>query len=293
MHRLPIALTLVAVLAATGCPQYELTGKSATAVARVERTNGELAPTAAIPYPDTFTFDGSQSFVGNNDSAADKFTWTWYMVPEESGWEVGSSDGFSDPNGVRTEVTPPALGTYMAELVAESDTGGASTNLAVATAFAVNLQGLEFRLTWDADTTDLDLHVINGSSLQGAYWTDNDCYFGNPTPDWGMPGEGVDNPMLIEDVDTGYGPESVNISNPADGTFAVAAAYHNDWDTGITTVPDVAVYVDGVEIHSFPGSQLQMGDVQFMGTFTWPDAVGANDGAVFGHQQLGGPPYNE
>lgn len=293
MRALPIALFLALTLLATGCPQYELTGKNATAIARVEKTNGELAPTAAIPYPDSFIFDGSESYVGNNDQAATKFRWTWYLVPDGCDWELDSSDGFDDPHSVRTTVHPSALGTYMASLRAESETGGISTNLAVATAFAINLQGLEFRLTWDADTTDMDLHVINGASLQGAYWSDNDCYFGNPTPDWGMPGEGLDNPVFIEDIDTGYGPESINIQNPADGVYAVAAAYHNDWDTGITTVPEVGIYVDGVQIHSFSGSQLQMGSVQFMGTFSWPDASGTNDGSVFTHLQLGGPPYNE
>jgi len=293
MRALSLVLILVPILLATGCPQYELTGKNATAIARVERTDGELAATAAIPYPEPIIFDGSQSYVGNNDQVASHFTWTWYNVPEESGFTIGGSEGFDDPGNERATVVPTALGTYMASLVAEGDTGGMSTNLAVATAFAVNLQGLEFRLTWDTDTTDMDLHVVNGASLQGAYWTDNDCYFGNPTPDWGMPGEGVDNPTFIADNDTGYGPESINIQNPADGTYAVAAAFHNDWDTGVTAVPEVSVYVDGVEIHSFAGSQLQMGGVQFLGTFTWPDAVGANDGSLFTHQQLGGPPYNE
>ncbi len=284
------ALSLAVGLTA-GCVQYDLTVEAATAVAKVETTDGELAPTAAIPFPSDITFDGSQSYV-TGDHPASRFQWTWYSVPEGSGLEVGTDDGFDSPRQERTTFTPPVLGAYMAQLTAQGDTGDPSGNLAVATAFAVDLQGLEFELTWDQDVTDLDLHVINSGDIAD-YWTDRDCYFGNPSPDWGMPGEGVDNPLYGGDVDDGYGPEAVNIVQPADATYVVAVAYHNDWGTGATTAPQVDVKLDGAVLHTFEGVPLSEQDVLFMGTFTWPTEAATDTGQVLTHGGLGGPDYNE
>ncbi len=291
MTRIAIPFVLF-VLALSGCQQYELTVKAATAVAKVENAEGELRATAAIPFPQTITFDGSQSYIGTADSPASHFLWTWYDVPEGCGLDLDSSDGFSNPNKMVTDFEPPMLGAYMARLTAEGETGGPSENLAVATAFAINIQGLEFALTWDQDATDLDLHVINTGSPND-YWTDNDCYFGNPTPDWGMVGEGVDNPMMISDVDTGYGPESIAIVEPADGVYGIAVTYYNDWDTGATTAPSVAVRMDGAELHTFSGPALSEGDVVFLGTFQWPSEAVTEDGTMYTHGGLNGPNYND
>lgn len=287
------ATIFAALVLCMGCTQYDLSVGSATAVANVVTPEGELASTGAFPFPQLITFDGSQSYAGTATSPASNFQWTWYEVPEASGWAVGSSDGFSHPKGEQTTVTPPAVGTYMASLVAAGDNTADSVNLAVATGFAINLQGLEVRLSWDKDTTDMDLHLINGGQVQGSYWTANDCYFGNPTPDWGMQGEGIDNPSLIYDVDDGYGPESVNIVQPTEGVFAVAVAYHNDWDTGVSATPQVSLWHDGAPLHTFQGSSLDEGDVQIMGTFDWPFTAATDDGSIRGHVELGGDPYNE
>ena len=292
-HRVFPLLFVVLLVSSFSCVQYELTVPSATAVARIVDTDGELRATAAIPFPIAFTFDGSRSTVDNVDTPASDFDWTWYDVPDESSWEIGSSDGFGDPDGETTTVTPEAPGAYMARLRVSGESAGDSSNLSVATGFAVNIQGLEFRLTWDADTTDLDLHLINGQDLNGTYWTVNDCYFGNPTPDWGLLMEGLDNPAFLEDVDAGYGPESIQMIQPADGTYAVAVAYHNDWDTGATTIPEVSIWYDGQVIHAYPGATLEEGEVMFMGTFEWPGQTALDVGTIHQHLALGGDPYNE
>lgn len=291
MTRLTILIVLC-VFALAGCQQYELSVKAATAVAKVENSEGELRATAAIPFPQTITFDGSQSYVGSADAPASKYLWTWYAVPEGCGLDLDSSDGFDTPNKMQTDFDPPMLGAYMAHLTAEGDSGDPSTNLAVATAFAINIQGLEFSLTWDQDATDLDLHVIN-TGLAQDYWTDNDCYFGNPTPDWGMIGEGIDNPMMISDVDSGYGPESIAIVEPSDGVYGVAVTYYNDWDTGATTTATVSVRMDGAELHSFTSPALNEGDVVFLGTFQWPSEAATDDGTMYTHGGLNGPNYND
>jgi len=291
--RVRITALLSTALLAAGCVQYDLAVGGATAIANVVTPTGDLASTAAITFPGEITFDGSESFAGSEETPATNFTWTWYDVPEESGWAIGSSDGFDSPHGEQTSVAPPVLGAYMAALEAAGNNTAGSINLAVATGFSVQLQGLEVRLTWDKNNTDLDLHLINGTQLTGNYWTINDCYFGNPSPDWGMQGEGLDNPVLLTDVDTGYGPESINVVEPTDGTYAVAVAYHNDWDTGVTTTPQVSLWYDGEELHTYQGTELSEGDVQFMGTFDWPYSAAADEGGVSSHLSLGGAPYNE
>ena len=68
---------------------------------------------------------------------------------------------------------------------------------------------------------------------QGAEWFDRlqDCFFGNPSPDWGNIGELDDNPSLDIDDTDGAGPENINLDNPQDtdalgGVYRVGAHYY-------------------------------------------------------------------
>ena len=58
-------------------------------------------------------------------------------------------------------------------------------------------------LSWDTNLHDVDIHLVQGGRQ---YFTPDDCYYANLSPDWGVPGDQTDNPFLdVDDLD-GYGP---------------------------------------------------------------------------------------
>lgn len=86
--------------------------------------------------------------------------------------------------------------------------------------------GLTIKLTWDEDQTDVDSHLI---APGGDFFScETDCFYSNPSPEWGLPDTWLDDPFLdVDDVD-GYGPEHINISEPIIGTYTYVVHYYDD-----------------------------------------------------------------
>jgi hypothetical protein len=85
-------------------------------------------------------------------------------------------------------------------------------------------------LTWETEG-DVDLHLI---APGGSYFLQNDCYFGNRNPDWGVEEFTLDNPMLDFDNTSGYGPETIVLPQPIDGLYAVVVHYYSAWSVDVT-----------------------------------------------------------
>lgn len=75
----------------------------------------------------------------------------------------------------------------------------------------------------DVDGSDVDLWLLHPQALN---WNDlpRRCYYGNPSPDWGVLGQIDDNPSLDIDDTNGAGPENINLNNP-ENTQALGAPY--------------------------------------------------------------------
>ncbi len=75
----------------------------------------------------------------------------------------------------------------------------------------------------DADGSDVDLWFLHPNAQS---WSDisRRCYYGNPSPDWGVLGQVDDNPSLDIDDVNGAGPENINLNNP-ENTQALGSAY--------------------------------------------------------------------
>ena len=89
---------------------------------------------------------------------------------------------------------------------------------------------LRIVLSWDADETDVDLHVLEPSG--------EEAYYGNRRTQSGG--------FVSEDVTTGYGPEEYLLKTAGRGTYRVLAHYyasHRQQLTGATTVT-ATVYTD-------------------------------------------------
>jgi hypothetical protein len=139
----------------------------------------------------------------------------------------GPEDVTTTPNAV---FFVDLAGTYVLELRV-TDTGGVVAPSATCpqpearmTIIANPDEDIHLQLVWDTpgdndqtdlDGSDVDLHFLHPLAADwfregGQY----DCYFGNPTPDWGVSGRPDDNPSLDIDDTNGAGPENINLDSP-------------------------------------------------------------------------------
>ena len=143
--------------------------------------------------------------------------------------------------------------------------------------------GLTIKLSWDADSCDVDSHFL---SPGGTFFDcDADCHFGNPSPDWSIKGDWLDDPFLdVDDVD-GYGPEHINLSEPAAGTYKYVVHYYSDdYEASMSTSTQatVTVFSYGVEIAEFGPTFLDSTNWTWdVFTIDWPSAAITPLGSVY------------
>ena len=171
--------------------------------------------------------------------------------------------------------TPGALffvdlvGTYTIELrVTDNMNLSAPSELcpeptAIITIDAKPEEDIHVQMVWttpgDEDETntegsDVDLHFMHPRNL-GWMMPPTDCYYANPSPDWGRLGSPDDNPSLDIDDTNGAGPENVNLNNPENtgdlgAPYIVGVHYYRsdeffggrDWGSSYVTV---RIYLGG------------------------------------------------
>ena len=151
-------------------------------------------------------------------------------------------------------------------------TNGIGTSSAPATCdiVATPADALHVELSWDTSRADLDLHLIEeGSEL---FDTPGDCSWCNKTPKWAASGTS-DDPRLDLDDRAGYGPENINILEPAAGQYTVMVHYYDDLGDD-DVVATVRVYLNHSATPVFTDSQL-MGRNQVWepARINWPAAT--------------------
>ena len=132
-------------------------------------------------------------------------------------------------------------------------------------------ENFRVELYWDAED-DFDLHLIeanDGSGNQGSTWSDGDCHFGNCQGlglDWGVAGDIYDNPYLDLDDIGGFGPENINITDPAlspyEGWYRVMVHDYtgSTTDNEGTTNGTVTIYLNQVLVQTYSFSMSGDGD---------------------------------
>lgn len=169
----------------------------------------------------TVSFDGgaSQDPDGNTPLT---YKWSLRSKPLTSMSVLGSTD----QSTTSLRLDPIVPGTYEVQLEVTDALGAKSCQPARAAVVATPAQKLLVELFWDNAVTDLDLHVLRTpSSPLGA--PPDDCYYQNRAPDWGLPMDPSDDPQLLRDALTGYGPEQFGYVNPIDSTYRVAVYFEN------------------------------------------------------------------
>lgn len=206
---------------------------------------------------DTVILDGSPSIDQDGpDNLPVEYEWVMTSRPEGSlSQPVESFNDRQQPadGGLSDDLsTPFALffvdvpGYYTAELRVKDQFGLdsiACRNPAVVTIVAEFDEAIQVQLTWEAVSeedasreraADLDIHMKHPHAT--AWFSDPlDCYFNNPTPDWGQPDNPQDDPFLDLDDFSGAGPENLSLAIPQNtdvlaGEYLVGVDYYRQTD---------------------------------------------------------------
>lgn len=175
-------------------------------------------PTAICPEEVRVRPLDTAEVVGRAEDDGDIVQTTWALV----GAAPGSSARPPSPgNNLRTNFTPDIAGTYRLELTVRDNDG--EQDSCVTTVLAEATEGLRIEMFWDTDGTDMDLHLLNPVARRWFGRSEgNDCYYANCQGglSWGGPGSDDDPSLDIDDTD-GFGPENINVGEPAPGTYRV------------------------------------------------------------------------
>lgn len=212
----------------------------------------------------TVQLDGSASMDPDGDTPIE-YKWTLRSKPLSSMTTIAMPD---QPMASMT-LDPTVPGAYEVQLDVTDAQGVKSCTPARATVVAAPAQKLLVELFWDNTGTDLDLHVMRTASA-ALFGIPDDCHYQNRTPDWGMPGA-MDDPELVRDALTGYGPEVFGYVNPIDTTYRVAVVFNNELlSMAPASKATVRVYLYGVLKAEVSKTLNKKGDVWRVVDVTWP-----------------------
>ncbi len=161
--------------------------------------------------------------------------WSWQLISSASG------SGASPPspgNAQVTNFTPDIVGEYRLRLTVTDDDGQRGSCDAIISGVAY--EGLRVEVFWDA-APDMDLHLLHPHATA---WNGSlDCYYANCNAsagnrlDW-FSASTLDDPHLDLDVIDSFGPENINIEEPADGVYRIGVHAY----TGPSNAVNVRIY---------------------------------------------------
>lgn len=180
-------------------------------------------------------------------------------TPARARWRIaqrpaGSTITLEAADQLNTSLWMQLAGRYTLELDVWDSDGRQSCTPAHLAIDVVPDADLHLQLVWhtpgDEDETDrfgadLDLHLLHPNARGQWDHPRWDCYWTNPTPNWGDLEHPAANPTLdIDDID-GAGPENINLKSPEAGlTYRVGVFYHSDHGFG-PSYATVRIYVRG------------------------------------------------
>lgn len=184
---------------------------------------------------------GSDSFDPNGGEL--RYTWSVTDAPDNTHVEFVHNANDADP-----QVLIPREGTYTFTLTVENQLGvSATASVYIVARFE---HGLAVDLRWEGTGAlpDLDLHLLR----EPGRWNGQPeaCFFGNPNPDWGEPGDAND-PQLDRDCN-GFGCASEMIAI-ADTELGVSYRIGVNYRFSAEATPEatIRVFING-------GMELEM-----------------------------------
>lgn len=222
-----------------------------------------VSPSEVRPIVDTAVFNGASSY---DPAGGTISTYTWSIVSKPT----GSAENMPGGASANRSFTPDLAGEYVGRLVVTTSDGRRSAPCET-TLTAVPVENLWVEMYWEYADDDMDLHLVRPG---GSLLSDDDCYFGNRSPDWGIWGDSSDNPTLDLDDISGAGPENINIEYPENGSFTV---YVHDYqfstgDSPSSNTATVNIYIGGVLewTGSYTFASYEEDDYIPFATINWP-----------------------
>lgn len=240
----------------------ELRGRVNRAPVPVVAPLGTSAPGREV------VLDGTASVDPDGDAP---LAYQWVMRSRP----VGAQASILEPGAARTvlRLDPVVPGEYEVELHVTDAAGARSVMPARARVVAAPAQQLLVEMFWDNAVTDMDLHVLRapGAALGSI---PDDCHYANPRPDWGTQGVARDDPELLRDALTGYGPEVFGYGEPGEGSYRVAVVFSREnGAVDPRSTVTVRVYERGVVRGEFRRMLSQQGDAWSVADVSWPAGV--------------------
>lgn len=204
--------------------------------------------------------------------------WEWEVVSAPPGSVAALSDDATEKPSVFLDL----VGTYVFSLTVRNEDGVWDASPDRVQIVAEPDDSLYVELTWDM-AVDLDLHLLEEN---GPPFTIGDCTWCNPRPSWGGNGP-VNDPEMLVDAASGFGPEVARITVPESGTkYRFAVHYRGEGGEPAcpkgcpSTVAIVRVYVDGQLVETFARQLEQRTDFWTAGEVDWPGPVLGIDSVV-------------
>ena len=254
----PAAATLVLTTSDPEQPRVELALNASINRAPI----AHIAPFPALAPGSILSLDGTGSTDPEGQTPL-THAWTLERAPDDSRAAI------EDATAAQTALTIDAAGAYDLALTV-TDAAGCASQTARATALAQTAEALRFELFWDNLDSDLDLHLTPEG---GDFFGPLDCHFaeGQLSPDWGVLGEASDDPTLVRDALSGYGPEIVSLPDPSAGTYRALVHYfsaHHERDPATTAT--LRLYRFGVLVREARRA-LSLEDARWeVLSVTWP-----------------------
>jgi hypothetical protein len=227
-----------------------------------------VAPVEASAPGREVVLDGAGSMDPDGDGP---LTYQWVVRSRP----VGAQATLVEPEAARTVLRLDAAvpGEYVVELSVTDAAGARSRVPARVSVVAAPAQPLLVEMFWDNAVTDMDLHVLRvpGAALGSI---PDDCHYANPRPDWGTPGVSGDDPELLRDALTGYGPEVFGYGAPVAGSYRVAVVFaRGNGAVDPRSTVTVRIYERGVVRGEFQRTLAAQGAAWHVADVAWPGGV--------------------
>lgn len=164
------------------------------------------------------------SFDGTGSSDADghepvSYSWVVKRRP------LDSNTALDDDTSPTPSLELDVAGDWEIELCVTDALGVQSLDCCRVNVKSIPSEKLYIELIWDHPSTNLDLHFLEPDAALGG---PGDCFWGNPTPDFGQLNFDGDDPYLDRDDLAGFGPEIVTYPDPLPGIYRIIVDYAND-----------------------------------------------------------------
>jgi hypothetical protein len=219
---------------------------------------------------------------GSSDPDGRIVAWRWHVLerPVDSGAEI-------QPNADQADVTfrLDLVGDYVFSLIVTDNAGLESVPDCRVVVQSRPSKDIHVQLVWDTPAdepdqqdagvgagSDMDLHLLH--PLGEWFCAPRDVHWANPNPDWGVPFDRTDDPVLLLDDSDGAGPEIIEFDHPENNrVYRVGAHYFNDHGYG-ASFTTVRIFIRGVLHFEIANKRMSATDqFWYVALIAWPSGA--------------------